>query len=77
MAVDEMHMDAVALTRSPDTREAFGFLAREAVAERSRRLAHWFATATDWPQDWQRAATEMDGSCSPSTRRRPAPSPTT
>ena len=60
MAVDELHMDAVALTRAPDTREAFGFLAREAVAERARRLAHWFATATDWPQDWQRAATEME-----------------
>jgi DNA-binding transcriptional ArsR family regulator len=60
MAVDEIHMDAVALTRSADTREAFDFLAREAGASRSRRLAHWFATATTWPEEWQRAATELD-----------------
>jgi DNA-binding transcriptional ArsR family regulator len=60
MAVDEIHLDAVALTRSADTREAFDFLAREAGASRSRRLAHWFATAPTWPEEWQRAATELD-----------------
>ena len=61
MAVDEIHLDAVALTRTEDTREAFGFLARESGADRSRRLAHWFASATSWPEEWQRAASDMDG----------------
>ena len=61
MAVDEIHLDAVALTRTEDTREAFGFLTRESGADRSRRLAHWFATATSWPEEWQRAASDMDG----------------
>ena len=60
MAADELHMDAVALTRTADTREAFEFLAREVGASRSRRQAHWFATATTWPEEWQRAATELD-----------------
>jgi DNA-binding transcriptional ArsR family regulator len=60
MAVDEIHLDAVALTRTGATREAFGFLARESSAERSRRLAHWYATATSWPEEWQRAAGDMD-----------------
>lgn len=42
------------------TREAAGFLLREYQAERSRRLANWFATATQWPKAWQRASSDMD-----------------
>ena len=61
LAVDEIHLDAVALTRTEDTREAFGFLTRESGADRSRRLAHWSASATTWPEEWQRAASDMDG----------------
>ena len=42
-------------------REAAGFLLREFESSRSRRLAHWFATAPTWPEEWQRASSDMDG----------------
>jgi hypothetical protein len=61
MAVDEIHMSGTAFMRDEDTREAAGFLMREFEAGRSRRLAHWFATSTTWPEEWQQAASDMDG----------------
>src|SRR3954447_4851892 len=61
MAVDEIHMTGMAFMENEDTREAAGFLLREFLASRSRRLAHWFATATSWPEEWQRASSDMDG----------------
>jgi DNA-binding transcriptional ArsR family regulator len=61
MAVDELHVTGMAFLEDPDTREAAGFLLREFESSRSRRLAHWFATATTWPQEWQRASSDMDG----------------
>jgi DNA-binding transcriptional ArsR family regulator len=61
MAVDEIHMTGMAFLEDPDTREAAGFLIREFESSRSRRLAHWFATATTWPEEWQRASSDMDG----------------
>jgi DNA-binding transcriptional ArsR family regulator len=61
MAVDEIHMTGMDFLQQEDTREAVGFLLREVHTERSRRLAHWFAGATSWPEEWQRAASDMDG----------------
>jgi DNA-binding transcriptional ArsR family regulator len=61
MAVDEIHMTGMAFMENEDTREAAGFLLREFQGHRSRRLAHWFATATSWPQEWQLASSDMDG----------------
>jgi DNA-binding transcriptional ArsR family regulator len=61
MAVDELHVTGMQFLEDPGTREAAGFLLREFEASRSRRLAHWFATATTWPQEWQRASSDMDG----------------
>jgi len=61
MAVDEIHMSGMAFMENEDTREAAGFLLREFQASRSRRLAHWFATATSWPEEWQKASSDMDG----------------
>jgi hypothetical protein len=61
MAVDEIHMTGVTFMQQEDTREAAGFLLREVQSSRSRRLAHWFATATSWPEEWQRACSDMDG----------------
>jgi DNA-binding transcriptional ArsR family regulator len=61
MAVDELHVTGMAFLEDPDTREAAGFLLREFGSSRSRRLAHWFATATSWPQEWQHASSDMDG----------------
>jgi DNA-binding transcriptional ArsR family regulator len=61
MAVDEIHMSGHAFLADQDTREAAGFLLREFEAGRSRRLAHWFATATTWPEEWQNASSDMDG----------------
>jgi DNA-binding transcriptional ArsR family regulator len=60
-AVDEIHMTGMGFFEDPDTREAAGFLIRELESARSRRLAHWSATATTWPEDWQRASSDMDG----------------
>jgi DNA-binding transcriptional ArsR family regulator len=61
MAVDEIHISGTAFLRDEDTREAAGFLLREFEASRSRRLAHWLATAATWPEEWQRASSDMDG----------------
>jgi DNA-binding transcriptional ArsR family regulator len=60
-AVDEIHLSGTAFLRDEDTREAAGFLLRELEAGRSRRLAHWFATAATWPEEWQLASSDMDG----------------
>jgi hypothetical protein len=61
LAVDEIHMSGHAFLSDEDTREAAGFLLREFESSRSRRLAHWFATATTWPEQWQKASSDMDG----------------
>jgi DNA-binding transcriptional ArsR family regulator len=61
MAVDEIHMSGLAFMENEDTREAAGFLLREFTSSRSRRLAHWFSTATSWPEEWQKASSDMDG----------------
>jgi DNA-binding transcriptional ArsR family regulator len=61
MAVDEIHTTGLEFMDRDDTREAFTFLLREGVADRSRRLANWYATARDWPEPWQRASSDMDG----------------
>jgi DNA-binding transcriptional ArsR family regulator len=61
MAADEIHMTGMAFMENADTREAAGFLLREFQSSRSRRLAHWFATAVNWPQEWQMASSDIDG----------------
>jgi DNA-binding transcriptional ArsR family regulator len=61
MAVDEIHISGNAFLTDPDTKEAAGFLMREFESARSRRLAHWFATSTTWPEEWQNASSDMDG----------------
>src|SRR5690242_9853544 len=61
MAVDEIHISGNAFLTDPDTKEAAGFLLREFESARSRRLAHWFATSTTWPEEWQNASSDMDG----------------
>jgi DNA-binding transcriptional ArsR family regulator len=61
MAVDEIHMTGLEFLENADTREAAGFLLREFESDRSRRLANWFATATQWPAQWQKASSDMDG----------------
>lgn len=61
MAVDEIHMTGLEFLENADTREAAGFLLREFQSDRTRRLANWFATATQWPAQWQKASSDMDG----------------
>ncbi len=61
MAVDEIHMTGLDFLENADTREAAGFLLREYQSDRSRRLANWFSTATQWPAQWQKASSDMDG----------------
>jgi len=61
MAVDELHVSGFSFMADSDTREAASFLLRETVAERSRRLANWYTTATTWPETWQRASSDRDG----------------
>jgi DNA-binding transcriptional ArsR family regulator len=61
MAVDEIHMSGFGFLHDEDTREAVGFLLRETSAERGRRLANWYATATQWPEEWQKASSDSDG----------------
>lgn len=61
MAVDQIHMTGFEFLANEDTREAVGFLLREFQADRSRRLANWFATASQWPAEWQKASSDMDG----------------
>jgi DNA-binding transcriptional ArsR family regulator len=61
MAVDQIHVTGFDFMAREDTREAAAFLLREYQADRSRRLANWFATATQWPTEWQNASSDMDG----------------
>jgi DNA-binding transcriptional ArsR family regulator len=61
MAVDQIHMTGFEFMANEDTREAVSFLLREYQADRSRRLANWFATVTEWPEQWQRASSDLDG----------------
>jgi DNA-binding transcriptional ArsR family regulator len=62
MAIDEIHTTGFDFMDNEDTREAYTFLLREDLADRERRLANWFATARQWPEEWQLASTEMGGS---------------
>jgi DNA-binding transcriptional ArsR family regulator len=61
MAVDEIHSSGFGLLADAATSEAAGFLLRESVTQNARDLAHWYATATEWPMEWQRAHTAMTG----------------
>lgn len=61
MAIDQIHMTGFEFMANDDTREAAGFLLREYSSDRSRRLANWYATATEWPAAWQRASSDADG----------------
>lgn len=61
MAVDEIHMAGFDFLENDETREAAGFLLREYEADRSRRMANWNATATQWPTVWQKASSDLDG----------------
>jgi DNA-binding transcriptional ArsR family regulator len=61
MAIDQIHMTGFEFIANDDTREAAGFLLREYSSDRSRRLANWYATATEWPAAWQRASSDTDG----------------
>lgn len=61
MAVEQIHMTGFEFMANEETREAAGFVLREYQADRSRRLANWFATVTQWPEQWQRASSDMDG----------------
>ncbi len=61
MAVDEIHTTGFDFLANEDTREAANFLLREYQTDRSRRLANWFATATQWPAAWQRASSDQTG----------------
>ncbi|MGH8861918.1 MAG: ArsR/SmtB family transcription factor [Jatrophihabitantaceae bacterium] len=69
MAVEQIHMTGFEFMQNADTREAAGFLLREFQADRSRRLANWFATAPQWPLEWQRASSDMDGNLELSARQ--------
>jgi DNA-binding transcriptional ArsR family regulator len=69
MSVDQIHMTGFEFMTNEDTREAAGFLLREFQADRSRRLANWFATVTQWPAEWQRASSDMDGTLELSPRQ--------
>ena len=62
MAVDQIHSDGYEFLNRDDTREAFAFLLRQEVEDRARRLAHWYATAREWPAAWQRASSDSSGS---------------
>ena len=74
MAVDELHMKGFEFLADDATREAAGFLLREISADRHRRFANWYATASQWPEEWQRASSDMDGrlELSPQQARRMA-----
>jgi DNA-binding transcriptional ArsR family regulator len=61
MAVDQIHLSGFEFMSREDTREAVAFLLREYEADRSRRLANWYATATQWPKEWQLASSDADG----------------
>jgi DNA-binding transcriptional ArsR family regulator len=61
MAVDRIHLTGFEFLDNEETREAACFLLREYQADRSRRLANWFATTARWPMTWQKAAGDLDG----------------
>jgi hypothetical protein len=61
MAVDEIHSTGYDFLDQDDTREAFAFLLRDEIAERARRQAHWYETAREWPEPWQRASSDSMG----------------
>ncbi|MEO8889579.1 MAG: helix-turn-helix domain-containing protein [Jatrophihabitantaceae bacterium] len=61
MAVDEIHLSGFEFMANNDTREAVGFVLREYNADRTRKLSNWYTTATEWPQEWQKASSDMDG----------------
>jgi DNA-binding transcriptional ArsR family regulator len=61
LAVDQIHMSGFEFMANDETREAVSFLLREYNADRSRRLANWYATATQWPEAWQKASSDSDG----------------
>ena len=69
MAVDQIHMTGFDFLRDEDTREAAGFITRELQSERNRRMTHWLPTATQWPAEWQRASTDLDGHLDLSARQ--------
>lgn len=60
MAVDRVHMTGYDFLANAETREAAGFVLREIQADRNRRLANWYATATQWSDGWQRASSDAD-----------------
>jgi DNA-binding transcriptional ArsR family regulator len=60
MAIDEVHLTGFGFLADDDTREAVGFLTREWEADRSRRMANWFATALEWSEQWQLASSDSD-----------------
>jgi DNA-binding transcriptional ArsR family regulator len=62
LAVDQIHMSGFDFMANDETREAVSFLLREYTADRSRKLTNWYATATQWPEAWQRASSDADGS---------------
>jgi DNA-binding transcriptional ArsR family regulator len=61
MAVDEIHTTGFDFLANEETREAASFLLREYQSDRNRRTANWYATATQWPDTWQRASSDMTG----------------
>ena len=61
LAVDQIHMRGFEFMADDSTREAVSFLLREYNADRSRKLANWYATATLWPEEWQSASSDSDG----------------
>lgn len=60
MAVDEIHSSGFEMLNNPATAEAARFLMRESATQMARDLAHWWATATEWPAAWQRAHTSTN-----------------
>lgn len=61
MAVDEIHSTGFGMLADATTSEAARFLMNESVTRHARDLAHWYATALEWPAEWQRAHTAMNG----------------
>jgi DNA-binding transcriptional ArsR family regulator len=60
MAVDRVHMTGFEFLANEATREAAGFVLREIQADRNRRMANWYATASQWPKGWQDASSDGD-----------------
>lgn len=60
MAVDRVHLTGFEFLANEATREAAGFVLREIQADRNRRMANWYATASQWSEGWQRASSDAD-----------------